>query len=330
MRQVKQQGNALLSIVVAVVVVAAGVGVFWHRQYVRDQLLVWNYTPSPAIAQIADSAGMSEKGRFYYYASHPTLDGSQHFNDECRRKEAGSAILGCYRNGRIYIYDVKDERLKGMKEVTAAHEMLHAVYERMSAAERKRINRLLEKEEQKIKDDEFIERMEYYRRHQPGEHHNELHSIIGTEFKNLEPELESYYKTYFDDRSKVVSLHAQYSDKFHELKNKAAALRTDLERLGSYIDEQSRRYNNSVATINREIAQFNDRARRGEFASQDDFTRQRQSLVARLQTTHNLREDINSRISEYEQKRAIHNSLVNESNSMQQALDSSLAPAPSL
>ena len=36
-----------------------------------------------------------------------------------------------------YIYNVNDERLNGLKEVTAAHEMLHAAYERLPESDKK-------------------------------------------------------------------------------------------------------------------------------------------------------------------------------------------------
>ena len=37
-----------------------------------------------------------------------------------------TAVLGCYANREISIFNVTDQRLDGIREVTAAHEMLHA------------------------------------------------------------------------------------------------------------------------------------------------------------------------------------------------------------
>lgn len=53
---------------------------------------------------------------------------------------------------------------------------------------------MLEKEYRKNSDAEFSKRMDYYKRNQPGEEYNELHSIIGTEFADISPQLEDYYK----------------------------------------------------------------------------------------------------------------------------------------
>ncbi len=48
-----------------------------------------------------------------------------------------NAILGCYNPSSrdIYIYNVTNSELDGVKEVTAAHEMLHAAWERLSESE---------------------------------------------------------------------------------------------------------------------------------------------------------------------------------------------------
>lgn len=316
--------------VVFVMVIAVAAWATLNRQYIIDQIAVWQYQPSAEIAQIANDAGMNETGKFYYYASHPKLDSTSNFNEDCRRKEQGNAILGCYKAGKIYLYDIDDERLRGVKEVTAAHEMLHAVYERLSVADKRKVNTLLTNEEKKITDDIFRERMEYYRRNQPGQHHNELHSIIGTEVDDIAPELETYYKKYFSDRKKVTALHARYSHKFDELQQGSMSLRQQLEQLSVKINTATRHYNQAIAALNSDIASFNNRAQSGAFSSQGAFASERNALVARTRQLDSRRAAIDADIREYEAKRLAHNQLVDESNSLQQALDSSLAPAPSL
>lgn len=330
MNRHKCYGKGAVGLVVGIALIALSITAVLNRHYILDQIAVWQYQPTEEIARIADDAGMSDRGKFYYYASHPKLDSTSQFNEECRRKEKGSAILGCYRAQRIYIYDIQDERLKGVKEVTAAHEMLHAAYERLSESERTRVNALLEKEEAKITTEEFRERMEYYRRTQPGEHHNELHSIIGTEVSDIAPELETYYRQYFSDRSKVTTLHAIYSSRFDELQQTTAQLRTELEQLSVAINQATQRYNADIAALNTDITAFNARAQRGQFSSQAAFRSEREALLERSQQLDDRRTNINNDMQRYEEKRQAYNKTVDESNSMQQALDSSLAPAPSL
>ena len=128
----------------SLVVLGLAVLVFFFRQQLFDQYSVWQYRPSAEIARIADAAKLTEKGRFYFFASHPEIDERDAFNNHCTQRDEKTAILGCYSAGRIYIFNVTDERLKGIREVTASHEMLHAAYERLSDADKKRINTLVE------------------------------------------------------------------------------------------------------------------------------------------------------------------------------------------
>ena len=200
MNQMRSHKSLLLAAINLCIIVCVVAAAILNRQYIIDKYNAWEFKPSPEIAQIANDVGLNENGRFYYFASRPELDFAKEFNGECRSREQGNAILGCYKNQRIYIYNVNDERLNGLKEVTAAHEMLHAAYERLPESDKKAVNALLEKEYRKNSDAEFSKRMDYYKRNQPGEEYNELHSIIGTEFADISPQLEDYYKRYFDNR----------------------------------------------------------------------------------------------------------------------------------
>ncbi len=332
MNQVRSRSRKLSFFGASISLLIIG-GVVWgifNRQYIIDQSTVWSYKPSDEVSKIADDVGMSDLGKFYYYASRPKLDSTSNFNEECQRKEQGNAILGCYKDGRIYIYDIDDQRLDGVKEVTAAHEMLHAAYDRLSESEKNRIDYLLGQEASKVSDESFTERMEYYSRNQPGQHYNELHSIIGTEFSDITPELEEYYKKYFNDRQKVVSLHGKYSGKFDELRQGTDSLKSQLEALSVKINNASQAYNNAVASLNSDISNFNSRAQSGDFSSQSEFDNERAALVGRMSKLKQDRANIDNLISQYETKRIEYNKLVDESNSLQQAMDSSLAPAPSM
>ena len=327
MRSHKSLLFAVINLCIIVCVVVAAI---FNRQYIIDKYNAWEFKPSPEIAQIANDVGLNENGRFYYFASRPELDFAKEFNGECRSREQGNAILGCYKNQRIYIYNVNDERLNGLKEVTAAHEMLHAAYERLPESDKKAVNTLLEKEYRKNSDAEFSKRMDYYKRNQPGEEYNELHSIIGTEFADISPQLEDYYKRYFNNRSQVVALHSKYSDKFKELKQGSASLRKELENLSISINNASLKYNKDISNLNSEINTFNSRAKNGDFSSQEDFLNERSYLIKSTRKLEQDRANINRYIGQYESKRIEYNKLVDESNSMYKAMDSTLAPAPSI
>ena len=330
MNQMRSHKSLLLAVINLCIIVCVVVAVILNRQYIIDKYNAWEFKPSPEIAQIANDVGLNENGRFYYFASRPELDFAKEFNGECRSREQGNAILGCYKNQRIYIYNVNDERLNGLKEVTAAHEMLHAAYERLPESDKKAVNALLEKEYRKNSDAEFSKRMDYYKRNQPGEEYNELHSIIGTEFADISPQLEDYYKRYFNNRSQVVALHSKYSDKFKELKQGSASLRKELENLSISINNASLKYNKDISNLNSEINAFNSRAKNGDFSSQEDFLNERSYLIKSTRKLEQDRANINRYIGQYESKRIEYNKLVDESNSMYKAMDSTLAPAPSI
>lgn len=314
----------VLSLLAALLLVA-------NRQYVVDQVSVWQYKPSADIVSLADRSGMSDTGKFYFYASHPKVEDAQAFNSDCGRKEASTAVLGCYNGQSIFVYNVSNGQLDGIKEVTAAHEMLHAAYARMGGAEKTKINKLLEVEYAKLKSNKDIaERFAFYDRTEPGERDNELHSVIGTEIAAISPELEAHYRTYFSNRAKVLALHDKYASVFAELQAKGDALTRQLVDLKNAITSQTEAYNASVSALNNDIDSFNQRANSGGFSSREEFDSERADLVARADQLDATRSMINAEIVQYNSLRKQLKSVASQSNELNQSIDSSLAPAPSL
>ncbi len=304
-----------------------------NRQFVIDQLTVWQYTPSDTISQLANRATIHDKGLFYFYASEPSVEGTQKFNSQCDRKEPTSAILGCYSAERIYIYDVTDPRLDGIREVTASHEMLHAVFERLSEKEKQYLGTLLEAEYAKSHNAELQTRMEYYARAQPGDRINELHSIIGTEIASLGPELETHYKQYFSDRQKVVALHATYQKVFDDLSAQSDTLGAEVSRLREGISAEITTYNAEAARLEADIAAL--RAREGTVdrtsASQvNAYNADRQALINRADSLNGQKVAIDTKTTEFNTKVKAYNDLVVRSNELKQKIDSTLAPSPSV
>lgn len=302
-----------------------------NRQVLVDQLTVWQYQPSPEIARLTERSGMSGRGRFFFYAARPSLDGTQTFNQECASIEQSTNILGCYRDQRIYIYNVTNQQLDGIRETTAAHEMLHVAYERLAPAARDNVNKLLEAEYQKLQSDPGLaKRMTYYEKSEPGEKYNELHSIIGTEASTLSSELEMYFRSYFSDRGKVVTRYQSYAKVFDELASQADALSTQLNTLSATIDKQTATYNDTTETLNRDIGTFNRRASEGDFTSQAQFASERAALTARVDENSASRNRINQLIKQYNQTRTKLQAIASQSEVLNRSIDSRLAPAPQL
>lgn len=311
----------------------AGLSLFvtFNKQYILDVYHFWTYQPSAQVAAVADRAGMNDSGKFAFYATHPSLEGTQKFNTYCNRQEEGTAILGCYTGDRIYVYDIKDKRFDGIQEVTASHEMLHAVYQRLSDGERTKINNLVEKEYQKLSTDpRFAERMAFYARTEPGERDNELHSIIGTEVTDISAELEQHYAKYFKNRSQVLTLFQGYNQLFLAVDKKTKALSTELDALAKKIDTDMNSYNTSIKALNVDIEDFNRRAEAGTFTSRAAFNKERDALEQRVADLDKTRSAIDTAAARYETLRKEYNETVTASNNLYKSIDSTLAPAPSV
>ena len=300
-------------------------------QYIQDWALYRQYTPDTTVASFVTDTGMSEYGTFLFYASQPEVLDAEAFNRQCEKKEQTTAILGCYDGQKIHIYNVKDARLAGIRPTTAAHEMLHAAYRRLSDAERQEVDALIEAEYATLKnDEELADRVAFYERTQPGERDNELHSIIGTEIGTISTELEAHYKRYFSDRSKVVSQHEQYRSVFDELRAKSDTLAKEIDSLAETITSQKATYGAESDELQSTITSFNARAARGDFKDQASFNQERQVLVARSSSLETLRTEINDAITRYNTLVVEFNSVALETNALNRSMDSELSPAPSL
>ncbi len=274
----------VLTFLAGLFLAAAPYVLIWQRQNIFDWYRLRSFVPSERIEQLATNTTMNKLGQKLFYVHYPQLDDKVAFNDHCRGLEQ-SIVLGCYitRNG-IYIYDVQDARLKGIHEVTAAHEMLHAAYDRLSSSEKIKVDSMTEDAFLRLGDQRIKDTVENYRKNDPSVVPNELHSILGTEVQDLPTELETYYKRYFDDRIKIVGFSQQYEQAFTDLKAKVAqyddrledlkqrinaneaelelqgqALRQERSRLDAMLaSNQTSAYNAAVPSYNNHVRQYNN------------------------------------------------------------------------
>ena len=280
-------GRVVGLVIGALVVVALGITGTWvltHPQRVTDQFTVWNFTADATIDSYAERSTMTDEGRFLFFASRPEVSPAGEFDAHCSSQLEDVGILGCYQHAdkRIYLYDVTDDRLDGIEEVVAAHEMLHAAWDRMSAAERDTLEPLLEAAAAtKADDPDFAKTLEYYAQAEPGERLNELHSIIGTEFPDVSPELEAHYALYFSDRAALVQLHETSHAVFQQQQDAIDVIVAQLEALQESVDTDYASYNSSYDQLNADILDFNARADAGDFTSPSQFNAERNSLISR-------------------------------------------------
>jgi hypothetical protein len=273
-----------------------------NPQRVADQLAVWQYEPSDVITRYADRTAMSDEGRFLFYASRPAIAEGARFDDLCASGSEDVGVLGCYVHAdrSILLFDVTDERLDGMEEVVAAHEMLHAAWDRLGDDERRRLGELLEAEVAKRADDEHLaETLAFYDEREPGQRANELHSIIGTEYADLAPELEQHYARYFTDRTAVVALHEASNAVFLQQQAAIDDLIARLDALTAGIDADYVAYNGGYDQLNADILEFNARVESGEVRSQAQYDREVAGFEARQAELDALFGSIQARADEH-------------------------------
>lgn len=310
------------------------VGSLWlwqSRQWVVDAIAYYQYEPSSRVQQMAKDAKLTKDSQFMFYASRPAVQSSESFNESCQRKEANSPILGCYSAHRIFIFDVTDERLDGIETVTAAHETLHAIWERLSDQEKQRLTPLLKAAYERVADDDLKERMAYYEKAEPGQSANELHSIIGTEYASIGSELESYYKRYFSDRASIVRLHSEVDSVFDKLSIEAKGLVKRIDGLVQSINEATAGYNEGIQQLNRDVESFNQRARQpGGFTTQSEFETELAALNARRDQLEASKQAIEADIVVYKSLLAQLEATNAESARLNRSLDSTLQEIPTI
>ncbi len=277
------------SLFVTIILIGAILFTWFAREDIYDWWVLRNYTPPQEVETLANETTMTTHARRIFYVNRPDIAQASQFNQACSQET--SIVIGCYIPGKgIYIFNITDQRLAGVKQVTAAHEMLHAAYDRLSLAEQQHINSLTKAEYDKLTNQRIKDNVEKYRSQDPSVVPNELHSILATEVSDLSPELENYYKQYFTNRQAVVSYSNHYEAEFTNRQQQVANFDKQLSDLKSSIDadkselslqmnalkaEKSRldslisqnriaEYNNAVPGFNANVGSYNALVRKAD------------------------------------------------------------------
>lgn len=288
-------------------IIVSGVYVYINFQNLQDWAVLRNYQPSSEIARIADETTMTAEGRKLFYVSSPIIEKAQSFNENCRSNQEQTIILGCYNlsSGKIYIFAVDDHRLQGVEQVTAAHEMLHVAYDRLNDSDKDGINKMIDQYVKLNKNERLESQIELYRKSEPGQYYNELHSIIGTESKNISRELEDYYSRYFSNRDTIVSYSDGYQKVFLDMKSQLDSTDKILKDLKSSIDIDSNNLSNMKQTIDSEIKTMN-RLRRTDPASYNSKVDEYNKMI----------DEYNQKVRNYSKKIKNYNKTVKQRNNI--------------
>lgn len=312
----------------AIVAVAGGLAAaYWFGPQLLDEFRAQQYTPSSHISAIEQRVTLTSAGRRIFYATSPEVQDSGQFNGSCHSVERTTAILGCYYRDRIYLYNVQNSELDGALDVTAAHELLHAAYARLSTFEQRKVDGLVRAAYQKVKNEPTLKRlMEYYKQAEPGAEINELHSILGTTIANLDSELERYYARYFTNRASIVTLNQRYTQVFSELDQQATSLKAKISAEESSLKTETDAYQNELNQLNSDIQSFNQRAVSGDFSSQE-FYATRSALSGRVASLNSQQNQLNTRIAAYNTMIAEYNKLAVRAQQLNQSMNGVSAPS---
>ena len=309
----------LLAIILIAVLVALAINRQWVYDYARGMI----YNPSSEMVKIRKSLNLTARGEFLFNAAWPKLSTRDEFNAYCRKNGEEIAILGCYTGGNIYVFDVTDERLKGIRELTAAHELLHVNFARMSDAEREALRPSLEKT---YKENEEILKgdLETY---DEAEKFEELYVRAGTEVMVLPKDLEDHYAELFIGQDMIVSYYNSYIRVFREIEAELDDLTEEMKNISNEIESKTTEYERRAASLNTEIESFNDCAQTaGCFTSQWEFSNKRNALVAEQSALDALYEEVNNLVDEYNVRVEKYNSDVLESEKLNEIINSSVKP----
>lgn len=265
---------------------------------IKDILVGMGYHPSKEMSEIRTSLELTDTGQRIFNAVMPELMEKDLFNTTCRDHESETAVLGCYKGDRVYVYNVAEDELLGIRELTSAHELLHAVYHRMPESERRA---LLDSLSQIYQENQDLlgEEIDLYEETQKAE---ELYVRIGTEIKNLPENLESHYATIFKNQDKIADFYNSYIAVFREIEKNLESLLEKAKATEAKINEKIATYEKDAESLNQEITEFNTCASTPNcFTSNWAFNNKRNQLLAKRNNLNQAYEEINQKITEYNQ-----------------------------
>ena len=269
--------------------------------------------------EIRHNLELTEKGLLIFNASRPELNNENDFNVNCLSFNEKEAILGCYKNQKIYIYTINSEELAGIMELATAHELLHAFYERISAQEKNNLRELLEviyKNNQIILGDEI----ESY---DVNEQLEEIYVRVGTEIKELPETLEKHYAIIFKDQDKIVNYYEKYIGVFRQLETELKVLETEMEELENQINEKSKEYKIRSERLSNDINNFNNCANQiGCFKNENEFILNRNKLINDQVKLKALYDEIDILINQYNLRVKKYNNNIVRNKNLQNIINS--------
>lgn len=293
--------------------------IFLNREWLYDWYRNVSYKPTEEMTRIRDELELTEQGKFLFNSAQPVLNEAEQFNSNCRRDESEVAVLGCYTEKNIYIYNITESELYGIRELTTAHELLHARWARMDENEKNVLMELLAQTLETNQD--YLE--EEVNQYDESERQEELYVRVGTEVKELPEALEKHFAEIFKNQDKVVDFYNKYITVFRNIKTEMELLLNEIDALKIEIEAKTAEYQDKYNQLEADIVSFNSCAEVvGCFSTTGEFNSRRAALLVRQDDLEALNNEINRLIGEYNARINEYNSDVTESRKLQDMINS--------
>lgn len=252
-RRTKKNKKAKRNKIIAVVglVLFSCIIVFLINQdysYLSDQRKAREFKPSPEIESLTSGMRLTDRGKTILYASSPQLKNKIAFNGICGHDgDPDAYVAGCYYkiNDEEYI-DIYDSgkdaselqnsyyNYTDSKMVTLAHEMMHAVYSRLSDADKEWIE--IELNKLYMNNSDLRSEISIYSSEQK---FDELYVRVATEIYGIPNNLEKHYASYFKDRQYIAKL-------YHDNKARIDIMLKEADKILERMETQRSLYQNST------------------------------------------------------------------------------------
>lgn len=279
----------VLGIAVALLIVE-----IFQQPLVQDTWKGLWYESDEKVQAIEEDLLLTGTGKRIFRATYPALEDKETFNQSCESHNREVSLLGCYVDGKIHVYEITREDLTDSNKVTMAHELLHAVWERMGKGEKDRIKELLE-EVRKDNEEWFETELKTYTDESKME---EIWTRAGTKLRDLPEELEKAYAKYFQNRVQIVEFYESYQAPFKELQEKNEKLKAEILATKEKIAQGRDKYTADLEVLDEEIEKFNDCAERMGCFTTSEFQRERERLTAEKERLEQVRDELNRQIEQ--------------------------------
>lgn len=288
---------------------------------IRDNITAIGYEMSPELASIVDDIKLTRDGERILMGTRPELQDAENFNESCGTLDDGTATLGCYKENRIYVYNITRSELHGIRQVTLAHELLHAVWARMNDSERSALHDSLQSLYDS--DSDIKKHLDLY---SSSDFYDELHSVVGSQVspqKMPEP-LQKHFAKYFTDQAKIADFYDNYNSLFKVATERMEVLKVEIAEHRETIKTQKEEYELMNFELTNDVNDFNARARNGSFASIEEFNNERQALLQRQNVLKEKYQEIINNVTEANQLINEYNSNIARKTELYRSIDSTI------